>query len=338
MLRPLAVMATALSLGACTTQYAPLYSPAQVATRSVAIDPSAPTGAAARKCISQTGLKQTLACAEVLQGIYSSGYETTSNYQDLASLPVIGGAGAAALILLNGHQNAAKRAGKVGIGVGVFAALRDQFLPSNLPSSFIKGHAALGCVISDGDYFVGENGDKVEANLERQIRVVSAARDDLGKLRFANPTDSKPAAADLLKAARTVTDQALELAATQLQSSEGQWAAFQFANATFRKAVTDVGAWVASRGRERPNTSYNDLVGRLSPPADRSQGGGDEQTESLAFNAERSTGLTTSQLLAALSQGSTALVTQVNILKGATPDYTGRLDHVTKCATDLPAS
>lgn len=90
-------------LGACSTLYPPLYSAPTIAE-------TAPDGTLKADCQShQDPLDQTLACAEILQDVYSNGYQDTAKWQDISQLPIIGAAGAAAWILLKDEENAGER-------------------------------------------------------------------------------------------------------------------------------------------------------------------------------------------------------------------------------------
>ena len=347
MLRPVAVAATAFLVSGCATAYSPLYSPAEVAQTAKARaatsnfyrkkDGSLPTSPAVATCEGRADgrdarLAQTLACAEVLQYVYSNGYRDISAWRDIATLPVIGGAGAGALILLNGKDEAAKRAGKVGIGVGVIAAIRDQFWPSSLPLSFIKGHAALGCVIAEGEYFHGTPASDVHGAMMKRLSALTLLSVDMARLRATFPAvKPKPTASEeaQLKATQAVADQALALANEQIGTSATESTAYEFANSAFRKAVTDVGAWVASRGRDRPDFSYQDFVGKYAPT--------DDSTERALLDRPPPSPLPIQQLITDLATTTQELIVATRLLKAATPDYKERIAHVGKCATGLPS-
>jgi hypothetical protein len=335
-----AVLASALPvlLSGCTTLYPPLYSaPSVVAAYPNKSDPLA------KKCREESvALTQTLACAEILQAVYSSGYKTSAQMQDISQLPIIGAAAAAAWILLKDKDNAARGAGKIGIGALTYSAARDQLLPTGLPDTFIKGHAALGCVIAHGGYFDGE-GKEYKTELEREVANTYLLRVAVQKLRYLDPKPGDTSATpEMLKAARALADEAITQSAAQLETSQTQLGAFQFANVPFRSSVTNIAAWVASRGRTRPNASYDTLLGTFKPKAAAAAvRNGVETTDpgeqDLLADAEV-TSWTGSDLVERLATASSILSNAAIRLKGSTPDYRGRLDAVVKCATDLPSS
>lgn len=330
MSRPVLAMALPFILGGCSTMYPPLYSPTSIAPVKVEGSTGHTEPASVGTCRdAPTPLKQTLSCADVLQSIYSKGYVESAQWNDIAQLPVIGAAGAAAWILLKGKDGAATKAGKIAIGTGVFAATRDQLLPKDMAPTFIKGHAALGCLIAQGDFFDGAAAQQSANNLKQAMGITEGLRADVQELRYLDPVadPKKPYDPELLKAARSIADQAITQSATQLEASATQLGAFEFASPHFRKATTDIAAWVASRGRVRPNAEYKDLLTKFSPP---------DTTEGVELiDGQSYDGVELTTLLAKKS----ALLSNSTIrLKGFTPDYQGRLTIVAKCASDLPTS
>ena len=338
-----AVLAIALPvvLTGCTTLYPPLYSaPAVTAAYPNKDDPLV------GKCKNKNdALAQTLACAEILQAVYSSGYQKSAQMQDISQLPIIGAAAAAAWILLKDKDNAARRAGKIGIGALTYSAARDQLLPKGLPDNFIKGHAALGCVIAHGGYFDGTEGKEYKTDLEKEVANTYQLRVAVQKLRYLDPEPGDTSATpEMLKAARSLADEAITQSAAQLEASQTQLGAFQFANVTFRSTVTNIAAWVASRGRTRPNASYDTLLGTFKPKAVAAEDG--NGAELFAANSgergllrdSRRTDWTGSELVERLATASSILSNAAIRLKGSTPDYRARLEAAGKCATDLPTS
>ena len=344
--RSVLLITAAFSMTACATSYAPLYSPTEVArvAESHAIsngvtDFSLLRSPALAACEaggqSVDRLAQTLGCAEILQGIYSSGYRNASNWNDAATLLTIGGAGGAAWILVNGKKNSVKKAAKVGIGVGILSALRDQFFPDALPTTFIKGHAALGCVIAQRDYFKGSAADSIHDSLKSSLEAVQTTAIALATLRYTSPNPAATKTEDeQLKAAQAVADQAIAFADDQLETSGGQLLAFEFANSTFVKAVTDIGAWVASRGRAHADFSYQDFVQKYAPST--SGGGAAKPIVAPAIAAAPS--LTAAELLTQLSKTTQELIIETRELKASTPDYKAQLATVAQCATALPTT
>jgi hypothetical protein len=342
MIRPVLV-ALPMLLGACSTYYPPLYSaPSIAASRSA-------TGTLKTNCETKDDsdpVAQTLACAEILQAIYSNGYTESAKLQDISQLPIIGAAAAASWILLKNEDGAARTVGKIGIGALAYSATRDQLLPKGLPSYFISGHGALGCVISEGDYFSGTAALRQEEMLEEELSQAFLVRVAVQKLRYLDPNPNDTSATpEMLAAARTLADQAIALSATQLDASQAQLGAFQFANSHFRRGVTDIAAWVASRGRStRPNLSYETLLGTFKPKeASNAEGINGPETVTEAAEAQlindgkRTTPWAGSDLVERLATASSILTNAAIRLKGVTPDYKGRLEAVRKCATDLSA-
>jgi hypothetical protein len=344
MIRPV-LLALPILLGGCSTYYPPLYSSPSIAASSAA------TGTLKTKCETKDESDppaQTLACAEILQAIYSDGYSESAQLQDISQLPIIGAAAAASWILLKNKDGAARKVGKIGIGALTYSAARDQLFPKDLPGYFITGHGALGCVLAEGDYFSGTTARNTEKNLAAEVSQAYMLRVAVQKLRYLDPAAGDTSATpEMLAAARTLADQAITLSAAQLETSQAQLGAFQFANSHFRRGVTDIAAWVASRGRSsRPNLSYDTLLGTFKPtesaPGVTEEGTtpsttGDQGEATLLRDANR-TGWTGSQLVERLATASSILTNATIRLKGATPDYKGRLEAVRKCATDLPAS
>ena len=256
--RPAMAFVLPVLLGGCTTLYPPLYSSPSVAAK--ASDQDADLTLDCRQ--NDDPLGQTIACAEILQSIYSSGYENSAQWRDFSQLPIIGAAATAAWILLKNKDNAARTAGKIGIGALTYSAARDHLVPTGLPDVFIKGHGALGCVIAQGEYFNGTTADEYSGSLKNELANAYLLRVAVQKLRYLDPAaGDKSATPEMLAAARTLADQSITLSAAQLEASQTQLGAYEFANAPFRKAVTDIAAWVASRGRTRPNPSYDALLG-----------------------------------------------------------------------------
>lgn len=310
-------------LGACSTLYPPLYSAPTIAE-------TAPDGTLKADCQShQDPLDQTLACAEILQVVYSNGYQDTAKWQDISQLPIIGAAGAAAWILLKDEENAARKAGKIFIGTGVYSAARNQLFPKGMPETFIKGHSALGCVIAEKVYFRGTAAENANAALDASLLETARISAELAELRHEPPTDPD-AAPDLLKAARALADNAITAANSQLGASRKERAAYEFAASPFRRSVTNIAAWVASKGRDRPNLSYDDLLKGMSssPQAPTNESPSTETTRG---------GKTSAALIRDIGRTSQQLSIETIKLQGNTPPYAARLDKVTECATKLSA-
>lgn len=335
MSRPAFATALPLLLGACTTMYPPLYSAPTIAATAPQADQLT------LDCRNdENPLKQTLACAQLLQDVYSDGYSDSARWNDLSQLPIIGAAGAAAWILLKDQPKAARKVGKIGIGTGVYAAGRGQLLPAALPEVFIEGHTALGCVLAEGVYFEGTAADSQFDLLDGSLRHTARLAAETSLLRYTEPSD--PAAStDLLKAARALADQAIAAANSQLRASRQERAAYQFAASPFRKSVGGIAAWVASKGRARPNANYEDLLKGMSS----SPGGGTAPPEAPGqtpqgqadFTEVAASEPTSAELIKAIGEASQQLTAATIDLQGNTPPYGARITSVAKCATDLPA-
>lgn len=333
MIRPVLAAALPFLLGACATYYPPLYSAPTVAGTAAA-------GTLKDACTqSNNPLDQTLACAEILQDVYSTGYSQSAKWQDISQLPIIGAAAAAGWILLKDKDNAAKKVGKIGIGALTYSAARDQLMPKDMPVTFIKGHSALGCVLAEKVYFRGTAAEDSFASLDNSLLATAKQADKVSSLRYSIPTD--PAASpELLKAAQALADQAIVAANTQLRASRQERAAHEFANSPFRRSVSDIAAWVASKGRARPNARYDDLLkGMSSAPnaggASPGVVGGPPPPPPPPPLPERQK--SSAELIRQIGEESQRLASMTIELQGNTPPYVARLTQVTKCATDLPS-
>jgi hypothetical protein len=341
-----AVLAIALPvvLSGCTTLYPPLYSaPAVVAA---APDEDAALVTRCEDKDKSDALRQTLACAEILQAVYSSGYQRSAQMQDISQLPIIGAAAAAAWVLLKDKENAARKAGKIGIATLTYSATRDQLLPTGLPDTFIKGHGALGCLIAEGDYFHGTAAGTAFDSLNASLLTVADVAAITAKIRYMEPSD--PAAApELLKAARTLAEQAITGANAQLRTSRQERAAKEFASSVFRKSVSEIAGWVASKGRARPNKSYDDLLKGMSStpaPAPATEGVRNisdpdhSEIESLREFANDNPSPSSAELIRNLGSASQLLAARTIELQGNTPPYAARLKKVEECSTSLSTS
>lgn len=336
MIRPvLAATALPFLLGGCatSTSYPPLYSAPTIAR-------TAGDGTLKAACTSsEHPLDQTLACAEILQDVYSTGYSESARWQDISQLPIIGAAAAAAWILLKDKENAAKKVGKVGIGALAYSAARDQLLPKDMPVIFIKGHSALGCVLAEEIYFRGTAADDSFAALNGSLLDTARQANKVSALRYSIPSD--PAASpELLKAAQSLADQAIAAANTQLRASRQERAAHEFANSPFRRSVSDIAAWVASKGRTRPNASYEALLQGMSsaptgakPPTTTQGAVPPPPPPPPPPEPQRNS----AELIRKIGEESQKLTGMTIDLQGNTPPYGARLVQVTNCATDLPS-
>lgn len=332
MIRPGLVVALPILLAGCSTYYPPLYS-----TRSVAAQ--APPGSESLQLGCKTNpdeLEQTIACAEILQAIYSNGYVESAKLQDYSQLPIIGAAAAAAWILLKDKEKAAKKVGKIGIGALTYSEARDQLFPKGMSEIFIKGHSGLGCVITERTYFRGPVAEESFKALNDSLREVARLVALTTEKRY-TPAPDKKVPESVLDAARILADQTIETAEKQLLASRQERAAWQFAPSAFRRSVGDIAAWVASKGRDRPNASYKDLLKGMSSSPEGA-GGGDSPAPPPPppppLTARR---YTSEDLLREIAQTSRALSLATIELQGNTPGYAARIEVVRDCATDLSA-
>jgi hypothetical protein len=335
MSRPALAIALPFMLGACTTMYPPLYSAPTIAGVASPGEP-----ALYEVCRNSTDpLAQTIACEQILQGVYSTGYEKTAQWQDISQLPIIGAAGAAAWILLKDKPNAALKVGKIGIGTGVYAAGRGQLLPSGIPEVFIKGHVALGCVLAEEVYFQGDAARQSLIALDNSLTETALQAEVVSWLRYTEPSDPATAPA-LLQAARTLADQAITAANVQLRVSRQQRAAKLFAASPFRQSVEGIAGWVASKGRDRPDKSYKDLLKDMSsspaPTGKTLQAALSENSGANANFADPAASHTSIVLIRDIGRASQQLTADTAELMGNTPPYVTLLEQVGKCATDLP--
>lgn len=337
MFRRVSVMATTLPLmlGACATYYPPLYSSPAIADQPIAKNSTTLAG----YCRGDSdAVLQTVSCAEILQAVYSSGYTESAKLQDYSQLPIIGAAAAAAWILLKDKEKAAKKVGKIGIGALAYGEARDQLFPKGMSEIYIKGHAALGCVIVEKAYFSGGPAKDALKSLDQSLVNTAALSVKASQLRLEIPAD-KDAAPELLTAARAFAEQAITAANTQVRASRQQRAAYIFAPSTFQQAVTDVAAWVASKGRARPNKSYDDLKNAM-PSSPKTEGPDatkptDDARALLDLPVGKPKQRTTAEILNDLGLVTQGLTEATLALQGNTPPYTGRLEKIANCATDL---
>jgi len=208
--------------------------------------------------------------------------------------------------------------------------------------SLHQGTRRLGLRHCRESIFSGGTADSQFRSLDLSLTETADLAALVSGLRYTEPSD--PAASpDLLKAARSLADQAITAANTQLRSSRQERAAHEFAASPFRQAVSDIAGWVASKGRARPNASYDDLLKSMTStpptPADGQPADAvplsaiDRFRNSLSLNPPR----TSADLISAIGQSSQLLTSASIELQGNTPPYGARLTKVTKCATDLPS-
>jgi hypothetical protein len=202
-IKPLGVASAALILSACAEAYPDLaaFSPPP---QSEDTDEVAPI------------LKK----AEAMQVTYSTNYKKTARWQDLSQLPIIGGAAAAAWILVGNHDNAVKKAGKVGIGTLAYQGARDQLIAKGMPDAYVAGHGALSCVIAEGWFFSGSSAMERHEGLGRALDRVDALLQETTALRYKEPSPKGDQAAQAaLTTARTVADQAITAGRTAQAAS-----------------------------------------------------------------------------------------------------------------------
>ena len=306
--RAILALVSAVALSACAANYPDLV----VAGAPPPADPSQPEE-----------LDLILNQAIVLQYSYGRGYKQTARWQDYSQLPIIGAAGYAAWVLLNNKANAATKAGKIGIGAGVYSEARGQLTSVGLTDAYIAGHGALTCVLAEGSMFAGQPAKDREQELDDQLQVVANRIAEVTALRWFEPSDAAQHA-EALKTARTVADQAIANARTAETAALAQQGGFQSAAPVFRNAVSSISVRVASKGRVRPTVDFTSLRDRFAPPKPPAEGTGQGAVD-------RAPRRDAASIIERLMQSTQLLVSETAQLTAGTPDYTGSLARVRAC-------
>lgn len=270
--------------------------------------------------------------AALLQAEYSLGYKETARWQDLGQLPVIGGAAAAAWVLLKDHAGATTKAGKIAIGTTAYSAARGQLMAAGMPDAYLAGYGALTCVLSEGPTFHGTDAETTHDNLAIEINAMEDQLARVSVLRYLDPDPKKlKGHEEALKTAHTVADQAIAGARTAEGTSLRQLGAWNAAPATFRNAVSSVSVAVASKGRVRPPVDFGTLKEAMLPKTDAS-GGGNRDPAAIEAGFRQQGDLTDPQvLIQALMAETSKLATRTAHLTGLTPDYLASIERVKHC-------
>lgn len=259
-----------------------------------------------------------LIAATDLQSKYSLGYKETARWQDISQMPIIGAAAAAGWILLNDHKKAAKQAGKIGIGALSYTAARDQLIAKGIPDAYIAGHGALTCVIAEGSNFSGQSAANRHTMFQSGLAGLSSQIQRVSALRYVEPK-KVGSYADMLKAARTLADQAIAAARTAETNAFTQEGAFQGASPVFKKAVSSISVRVASKGRVRPPVDFTNLRDQMAPPS-----GGERGPAPITGRNLNNAG----QLIQELIEATNELSTRTAQLTAGTPNYVKSLERV----------
>lgn len=269
-------------------------------------------------------LKDILDEAMALQAKYSTGYKSAAKWQDWSQLPVIGGAAAAAWVLLNDKSNAATKAAKTGIGAASFSAARGQLTAIGLPDAYIAGHGALTCILSEGSHFHGVAADVRYRALTNELTSVATRLHEIIALRYREPANVG-AHADMLRLARTMADQAIAAARVAETAALTQEGNYLGAAPTFRNAVSNVSVRVASKGRVRVPVDFEGLRNSMAPPKVPT---GDAALETIGG---RPVVDDPRAIILALTAATEKMMSATARLIGATPDYSKSLEHVREC-------
>lgn len=265
--------------------------------------------------------------AATLQASYSTGYKETAKWQDISQLPIIGLAGIAAWVLLNNHENAAKKAGKIGIVALSYSGARDQLTAKGMPDAYIAGHGALTCILAEGSQFSGQNATTRHDAFARDLTGLTAQIEWASLLRHVEPDPKKIGQyGEMLKAARALADQAIAAGRTAETGGFTQEGAFQGAAPAFRKAISSVSVRVASKGRVRPPLDFANLRDQMAAPkAPGVQSNGrrslsEVELATLVDNPAR--------LIDEIVKASNELMTATAKMSKVTPDYVKSLERV----------
>jgi hypothetical protein len=300
------VIASAVTLSACAANYPKL------------MEAQAPPPAQANNL---TELDHILAAAATLQASYGRGYRKTAKWNDLAQLPLIAAASAAAWVLLENKANAATDVGKIGIGAGAYSAARGQLTSPGVTDAYIAGHGALTCVLAEGSVFAGAKAETRARELDNELQKIADAIARVSSLRWQSHDPATPA--DTVKAITMVADQAVANARTSETAALAQLGAFNTSAPIFRNAVSAISVRVASKGRVRPAIDFATLRDSFAPPKTGNAGA----VEGVHGRMLTDDGPLVERLVAATA----ALVTATARLSGGTPAYTQSLTRVAAC-------
>lgn len=307
-------MASALALSACASNYPEL----------MQID----AASSARKVerteaehVNLTELERILREATRLQGTYAKGYRETAMWADIAQLPIIAAAAAAAWVLLDAKANAAKDVGRIGIGAGAYSAVRGQLTAPGITDAYIAGHGALTCVLAEGSIFAGARAQTRADELNAELQKIADAIAHVSTLRWQEPDSGT--SADAVKAVRMVADQAIANARTAETAALAQLGSFYASAPIFRNSVSAISVRVASKGRVRPAIDFATLRDSFAPP----KTGDAARGEALVGPRVQTPVPWIERLVAAPA----SLATVTARLSNGTPGYTQSLTRVAAC-------
>lgn len=299
-------MTSAMALSACAVNY----------PRLVQIEAPRPVEEK-----NPTELEQILTEAASLQSSYAHGYRVTAKWADVAQLPMIAAAAAAAWILLDAKANAARDVGRIGIGAGAYSAARGQFTAAGLTDAYIAGHGALTCVLAEGSIFAGTRAETRRAELDAELQKIANAIALVSSLRWQPPEAGT--SAETQKAVTMIADQAIANARTAETAALAQLGAFDTSAPIFRNAVSAISVRVASKGRVRPAIDFATLRDSLAPPKE-----GNPTPPRNVVDPTSGEELPLIQRLVAATAG---LATATARLTAGTPAYTQSLGRVAAC-------
>ncbi len=285
-------------------------------------------------------VQQILTRAQELQATYSSGYKDSAQAQDWSQLPLIGAAAAAAWVLLDNGKHAAKDAGKIGIGAGIYGAARGQLVAPNMADHYIAGYGALTCVIAEGSNFTGKGATRhsdFEGNVGILEQQIGGTLSMMGEMPAEPPAVSAKASKatieahnkaveqgkEALKTAKALAETAVAQARTAYAGARKQLDAYDNAAPTFRNAVSSISVRVASKGRVRPAIDFATLRDSFAPPK--------TDAAALAEASERQA----VELAGDINRQALMLGNAAAILAASTPRYDESLKRVVACPDQI---
>lgn len=292
-----------------------------------------------------THIEQVIVAAHDSQVQYAQGYLDSAQELDGSQLPLIAAAGLAALVVQQNPQHVLDWLTGIGVGAAAYSSTRSTLLPRRMPELYILGHSALGCIRNEAPNFLGENADRVYADLRSYLatynNTLAEARQAYQQTVLTEPRTGQIAApmrADF-QAAMTALNEAIVAANTQLNASTRQYAAFSRAGDVMGGAVADVHVRVANEARNGRISDFAALRQQFdesisaagTPRTDQ----GVPESHARAFTdfsaAISEVHLTNQQKIDRIWRLSRTLSAATQGLVTATPDYMGSLDRVRAC-------
>lgn len=212
---------------------------------------------------------EILASAHALQQTYGRYYLQSAQAEQIGQLPLIGLGSAAAFILFKGKPSAASEAGRIGIAAGTYSAARGVLGGQELPDIYIKGHAALSCVISEGVLFSGASATLRHEKLKGLLTQLATTISDLDVALNRQIVPAVTSTTD-----QAAIDQWRQIAADTIQKARETETAsliestsFDGASIIFSGAYSSISMRVNSKARLQPQVNYSDFLASLSPAA-----------------------------------------------------------------------